>query len=270
MDQIKTLSMNNAYVTFINTDDYLPGVLALKKSLDRFNCENDFVILTVKKSLSNEAIKMLKSINCKLKTVGEIMNPSMNGENKGCFNHYTKLRVFEMKEYDKIIFLDADLIILEDIAPLFEAPHMSAVAAGSLIPENNWVDLNGGFLVIEPSGQLFDEMHRASGYLPSKDGTDQGFLHSFYTDWPIKKHLHLDHRFNVPLQYLETYCERFGYRFSYVNEMLDTNIAVLHYWGPLKPWMIHHESGLLDNSLRVKEAVNLWWDFYEAAFKEVK
>jgi len=261
--------MDNAYVTFIKTDDYLPGVLALKKSLDPFNNGNDFVVITTKKSLSNQATKVLKSINCKIKIVDEVKNPLIDHLNKDTFNHYTKLRVFEMTEYRKLIFLDADLIICSNIESLFEAPHMSAVAAGGLISENNWIDLNGGFLVVEPSEQLFNEMHRVSNYFPSKDGTDQGFLHSFYKDWPNQKYLHLDHKFNVPVQYLDIYCKNFSFRFSYTNEILDTNIAVIHYWGPIKPWTFYHKSSIFEDSPKVKQAINLWWDFYEAALKDI-
>ena len=45
--------MSYAYVTFIKTDDYMPGVLALKKSIFLYNNNIDFVVLTTK-SLSKK------------------------------------------------------------------------------------------------------------------------------------------------------------------------------------------------------------------------
>jgi lipopolysaccharide biosynthesis glycosyltransferase len=260
--------MSNAYVTFVKTDDYLPGVLALKKSLFLYNSNIDFVVLTTK-MLSNKALKILKSVNCKIKIVEDIENPSIENIDKSTFNHYTKLRVFEMIEYIKIIFLDADLIVCSNIETLFSAQHMSSVIAGGLITENKWSDLNGGLLVIEPSIQLFKKMLAAVSYLPSSDKSDQGFLHSFYKNWPQNKKLHLDHKFNVPIQYLDTYCKEFNYRFSYIEKELVTNIAVLHFWGPVKPWAIHPDSAILEDTQKVKQAINLWWDIYEEALEDI-
>ena len=260
--------MSYAYVTFIKTDDYMPGVLALKKSIFLYNNNIDFVVLTTK-SLSKKTLKVLNSNNCKVKIVADIENPSIEKKDKNTFNHYTKLRVFEMIEYKKVIFLDADLIICSNIEPLFEADHMSSVIAGGLITENKWIDLNGGLLVIEPSVKLFNKMLEAASYLPSSDKSDQGFLHSFYKNWPQNKHLHLDHKFNVPIQYLEIYCKNFNYQFSYIDRKLVTNISVLHFWGPVKPWLIHPDSIYLEDSQKIKQAIDLWWDMYEEAVESI-
>ncbi|WP_207512786.1 glycosyltransferase [Longitalea luteola] len=261
--------MSRAFVTFMTTDDYLPGVLALYKSLRFFNKKHDFVVLTTN-TLSDTSKGMLEALGCKVQLAPEIKNPHIGENDRDTFNHYTKLRVYALAEYQKIIFLDADLIICSNLEPLFKAPHMSSVIAGGLIPENNWTDLNGGFMVVEPSLQLFNEMFEATRYLPSKDRTDQGFLQSFYKDWPENKALHLDHKFNVPANYLDIYCAQFGYDFSYTDQTLETNIAVIHYWGPVKPWHIDRHSLPPDGSPKFNQAIDLWWDFYTAVLIDIK
>lgn len=258
--------MKKAFVTFIQTEDYLPGVLTLNQSLRFFGNEEELVILTTR-SLSAKAIATLESAGCRIRFVEPLRNPQL--KHTGQFNHYTKLRIFELIEFERIIFLDADLLVCADIGSLFFLPNMSAVVAGGLIPENGWTDLNGGFMVVEPSLELFDRMNAAIDHLPSKDGTDQGFLQSFLPDWPQSPELHLDHAFNVPVPYLDIYCDRFGFEFSYSSQALTTNIAVLHYWGPAKPWQIAAEADFLRQMPKFSEAVALWWDLYAAAQMQI-
>lgn len=261
--------MSRAFVTFMTTDDYLPGVLALYKSLRLFNKKYDFVVLTAN-TLSDKSKNILESLGCKVQLAAEIKNPHIEESDNQTFNHYTKLRIYELAEYKKIIFLDADLIICSNLESLFKAPHMSSVIAGGLIAENNWTDLNGGFMVVEPSLQLFNEMYEAARYLPSKDKSDQGFLQSFYKEWPNNKQLHLDHKFNVPANYLDIYCDQFGYDFSYEDQTLETNIAVIHYWGPVKPWHLDRNSLLPKETPKFNQAINLWWDFYTAVLIDIE
>lgn len=87
--------------------------------------------------------------------------------------------MFEMTEYDKIVFIDADKFVSQNIELFFAKPHMSAVGAGSLLPENkNWEKLNSGLLVIELSMTLFEELISLINILPSSTKDDQGFFQS--------------------------------------------------------------------------------------------
>jgi len=42
---------------------------------------------------------------------------------------YTKLRVFELEEFDKVVYIDADMLVCADVEELFNQPHMSAVVS---------------------------------------------------------------------------------------------------------------------------------------------
>ena len=258
--------MKKAFVTLMQTADYLPGVLALQKSLRCFGNNEDLVVMTIR-SLQANVITTLKAAGCKIRFVEPLRNPQL--KNTQHFDYYTKLRIFELVEFEKIIFLDADLLICADIGPLFSLPNMSAVVAGGLIAENNWTNLNSGLMVIQPSLDLFETMNAAIDYLPSRDGTDQGFLQSFYPDWPQTMDLHLDHTFNVPVPYLDIYCSSFGFEFSYIEQVLISSAAVLHYWGPTKPWQLSTNSDLPREMSRLVQAIELWWDFYAATPMEM-
>jgi alpha-N-acetylglucosamine transferase len=253
--------MKKAFVTFLQTADHLPGVLALDKSLRFFGNNEDLIVMTTR-SLPVAVITALEDARCKIRFVEPIGNPHLKTAKE--FNFYTKLRIFELVEFEKVIYLDADLIICADIGPLFFRPNMSAVIAGGLSAGNDWTDLNAGLMVIQPSLELFDRINAAVDHLPSKDGSDQGFLQSFYPDWPHTPHLHLDHAYNVPAPCLDIYCKQFGYEFSYNEQVLTTDIAVLHYWGPAKPWQVSPNADMPREMPKLRQAIELWWDFYAA------
>jgi len=68
---------------------------------------------------------------------------------KNCF---TKYKLFDLTEYDKIVFLDADIMVLKNLDDLFDKPNMTACVDGeyfNIWP--NYLHFNAGCLVIEPS-----------------------------------------------------------------------------------------------------------------------
>ncbi|MGZ3777215.1 MAG: glycosyltransferase [Mucilaginibacter sp.] len=263
--------MNSAFVTYLGTDSFLPGVLALHQSLITHNHSHDLLVLATW-NISSESIDLLNTKKISFIVVDDISNPHQLGADERGFKHtFTKLRVFELEEYQKIVYLDSDMLVCGNIDTLFDAPHMSAVAAGGLLPENRlWTDMNTGLMVIEPSLMLAEKMRNATGWLPSGDGSDQGFLHSFYPDWPRQKELHLGHQYNAPLVYLDSYCNgAHGLYFSYLKRKLQTNIAVIHYWGAIKPWHFNIKTfSRRDQSLEV-QAMVLWWDTFARSLDNI-
>ncbi|MES2109053.1 MAG: glycosyltransferase [Bacteroidota bacterium] len=262
--------MRKAFVTFLATDDFLPGILALNYSLRAYNSHRDLVIM-ITDAISGDVIDILKNIGGKIKLVPDIANP-FTPENDvrrfGCM--YTKLHTFLLTDYDKVIYLDCDLLICANIEALFDAPHMSAVVAGGLVKENAaWTELNAGLLVIEPSQQLFDQIITAIPHTASKDGSDQGFLQTYYNTWPKDEVLHLPHSFNVPFIYLDNYCLNHGFSFSYTLRNLKTDIAIIHYWGAVKPWQIDNRTFSRRDKSRQIQAVLLWWDIFNNAVDKI-
>ena len=59
---------------------------------------------------------------------------------------FTKLRAWELVEFDKVVLLDADMVVLKTIDELFDRPELSA-APDFLLPDR----FNSGTLVLEPS-----------------------------------------------------------------------------------------------------------------------
>lgn len=146
---------------------------------------------------------------------------------------FDKLLLWGLTDYDKIVYLDADMMVLDNIDHLFARPDFSAVAAGRSI-NSQWTRLNSGTLVIEPSehtcrrllSQVAQtaERYRAEG---SSVG-DQDVINDYLPTWPSAQALHLPEDYNLFFKHLTAY-HHLGYKYG-------DNIKVIHFIGQHKPW----------------------------------
>jgi len=227
------------------------------------------------KNISDKTIKTLQKYSIPYKLIPKnISNPTDTNQEHRWFSTYSKLHIFNQIEFTKIVFLDADMLILRNIDELFDKPHMSAVNAGSMIPRKAlWTRLNSGLIVIEPSSELFKDMLTKIGkveVLKSNDTnrkhrfwSDQDFLNAYYPDWPRKRELHLDHKYNVLHYYSDEYRELFDYSLT----KGEHPVSVIHYASHLKPWNVTIEQivELQDNNKTMEaEAIKLWQLEYDS------
>ena len=76
-----------------------------------------------------------------------------------------------------VVYLDADTIVVKSIEDLFKCETFCANLKHS-------ERLNSGVMVVEPSEAVFNDMMGKVNTLPSYTGDDQGFLNSYYSDFP--------------------------------------------------------------------------------------
>lgn len=146
-----------------------------------------------------------------------------------------KLKVFDLTQFDKIVFLDSDMIVLKNLDHLFELPHMSCVAAGQeLHPE--WVKLNSGLMVIEPNHEeylglegLIESVYQERTAAGLGVG-DQDVIQAYYDElWHKSEWLHLSGVYNTMLGYA-------GYLYQSGKIAGLNDIYVYHFAGKEKPW----------------------------------
>lgn len=146
-----------------------------------------------------------------------------------------KLKVFDLTQFDKIVFLDSDMLVLKNIDHLFEMPHMSSVGAGQEL-HSDWVKLNSGLMVIEPNHEeylglerLIDQVYREKTEAGLGIG-DQDVIQAYYDKlWFESDRLHLSSVYNTMLGYAG-YMQKNG-----AITGLD-DIYVYHFTGKQKPW----------------------------------
>lgn len=90
----------------------------------------------------------------------------------------TKLHIFRLTQYSKLIFLDADVLPVRPLSHLFTLPHEF-----SAVPDVGWPDIfNSGVMVLSPGEDKFKELVELMKSKGSWDGGDQGLLNEWRRD----------------------------------------------------------------------------------------
>lgn len=248
------MNKSYAYVTIATSKNYLLGVMTMYISLQQTGTSIPLYVMIPSALATHEPLSMerLKSVGMHIIeydhsiSIHSLVIEKNLRQGFDRFNStFDKLLVFDLIQFDKIVYIDADMFVLYNLDHLFDYPHMSAVVAGHSFPGNeNWVDLNSGLMVIQPQEGLAFELQK---YIPKiiecRDVCgDQDVLQLYYYDWPNHPEKNLGEKYNVFSQHASFYENNLGY--SYSNEMNNPkSIAVIHFIGEQKPWMQHWSFG---------------------------
>ncbi|KAF9454096.1 glycosyltransferase family 8 protein [Macrolepiota fuliginosa MF-IS2] len=221
-----------AFVTLISSDAYLPGALAQAAALRDVHPhppvfpEVSFktICLVTPETVDVATIKLLRRafdlvIGVEVLEQDNNTNLELLGR-PDLTTVLTKLHVFRLTQYSKIIFLDADVLPIRPLSHLFNIPHEFAAA-----PDVGWPDIfNSGVLVLSPGGDKFNDLNELLKSKGSWDGGDQGLLN----EWRAGNWHRLSFTYNTTPTAAYTYApayERFG-----------SQINAIHFIGSNKPW----------------------------------
>lgn len=244
------MSPNYAYITLSTSKSYLPGIMSMYLSLKKTGTSIPLYAM-----LPADLVKKETRLCNRMEATGisiieysdSIPIPRQlveSNENHGDsrFSHtFDKLLVFEQTQFDKIVYLDADIYILHNLDHLFQLPHMSAMIAGKSYPGNeDWTDLTSGIMTIIPNKGLSIQFEKLIPDVIKAKGIcgDQDILQAYYSDWPRHPELDMGEKYGVIAYYAKYYEQQLGYR--YTDKVEDPlSVAVIHYAGEMKPWMQH-------------------------------
>ncbi|XP_047327626.1 inositol phosphorylceramide glucuronosyltransferase 1-like isoform X2 [Impatiens glandulifera] len=235
-------SSDKAYVTLLYGDEFLLGVRVLGKSIRDTGSTKDMVAL-VSDGVSDNAKNLLKGDDWIVEPISLLANPNKVRPQR-FWGVYTKLKIFNMTNYKKVVYLDADTIVVKSIEDLFKCGKFCANLKHS-------ERLNSGVMVVEPSAAVFGDMMSKVNTLHSYTGGDQGFLNSYYNDFP-NAHLFepnipqevVDSKPSPEMERLSTLYNADVGLYMLANKNLnfqwmvdESKLHVIHYTlGPLKPW----------------------------------
>ncbi|TDH65748.1 hypothetical protein CCR75_002022 [Bremia lactucae] len=156
--------------------EYVLGVQVLMHSIKLTESPYDLVVLA-SNSVSEKTKSLFRSMGCRVVDVINIENPFVGGtlRNKGFIYTLNKLHVWNMLEYERVVYLDADNILIRNSDELFLCGEFCAVFM-------NPCHFHTGLLVVTPSAAEYQRLLHALGHLESFDGADQGFLSSMYSE----------------------------------------------------------------------------------------
>ncbi|XP_057550157.1 inositol phosphorylceramide glucuronosyltransferase 1 [Amaranthus tricolor] len=237
VDARRTQSTEDAYVTLLYGDEFVLGVRVLGKSIRDTGSKKDMVVL-VSDGVSDYAKTLLEADGWIIEKISLLENPNRIRPTR-FWGVYTKLKIFNMTNYRKVVYLDADTIVIKSIEDLFKCGKFCANLKHS-------ERLNSGVLVVEPSRTLFNDMLRKVSTLPSYTGGDQGFLNSYYGGFadahlfnPNLSSEELKSRPTPEMERLSTLYNADVGLYMLANKWMvdEKELHVIHYTlGPLKPW----------------------------------
>lgn len=219
-----------AYITYFS-GRYILGLIALIRSIRRFSDKEIIVLCN-----EDEFVEPLHSEeNISIIRIEQIENPNSNGQSR-FKDTYNKLKIFDFTDYDKLIYIDSDCIVLKNIDRLFSLE--TSISASPDWGLKYSKGFNSGVIVFTPSEDLRSKIKAGlTSNVTSSDGGDQGFLNEVLKDTIS----YLSPEFN--------YLKRSYDKRSWVFDI--QNISILHYVG-IKPWDV------LDFDPTYEELNSLW------------
>lgn len=170
-----------AYATLLYGDAFLLGVRVLGQSLRETGTDRDLVVL-VTEDVSDSSVMTLMLDGWKVRRVVLVENPGMWSQEKAqkfperFAGVYTKLLIFNLTQYERVVYLDADTVAVRNMDELFLCDGLCGVLRHS-------ERINTGVMALTPSTQLFNAMMDSIATTPSYTGGDQGFLNALFADW---------------------------------------------------------------------------------------
>ena len=244
----------HAYVTLVTNADYALGALALARSLRQVDAQAPLVVLATETAVDLET---LEAEGCVIHPVTQLpvsdafrarhsrkavheRAPFTKGE-KPAFHdpldNFSKLRLWELTQYERVVFLDADAIVVRNIDKLFGYPEFCG-APNLYESLDDMHRLNSGVFVAQPSTATFADMLER---LDAPDAvwrrTDQTFLETYFPNWHG-----LPYIYNT-LQYVY---------FNLPQLWSWPSIHVVHYQYE-KPWAAEHPK-----QAQLQPLIDLW------------
>jgi len=244
--------MPEAFVTLATNDGYAVGALVLAHSLKSVGTTRDLCIM-IAPAVSQEIQSLLRSVFNSVVVVNVL--DSNDSAHLSLLKRpelgvtFTKLHCWTLTQYTKCVFLDADMLAVQNPDDLFSHPELTAVC------DIGWPDcFNSGMFVFVPSLETYGQLLHQAEVTGSFDGGDQGILNTFFPKW---------HR--VSFVYNMVASATYTYLPAY--KQYGGNAKIVHFLGSMKPWQHRYDSN--SGNVHVSHGyqhlapyLNSWWAIY--------
>lgn len=211
----------------------------------------------------------------------EKLKPLQHVTRKAWQDQITKLRLFEQIEYKKILYLDSDHFLTRPMDGIFEdeaaqvqqnknlpaadatksdeapqpATYGFASNAGSggydhSIPPRKGNNVNGGFILLEPSLELFNY------YLSLTTPETEGRYNGRYNEQGVWQYAH---RRNGNMPWMQVHW-KWNINWATYKDYTNGDFASLH----TKYWGLDHDPQLRDLLMRIKWKMEGFWEAHDA------
>ncbi|KAG4112772.1 hypothetical protein ERO13_D13G183200v2 [Gossypium hirsutum] len=271
-----------AYVTFLaGNGDYVKGVVGLAKGLRKVKSKYPLVV-AVLLDVPEDHRKILVAQGCIVKEIEPVLPPENQTQFAMAYYviNYSKLRIWKFVEYSKMIYLDGDIQVFDNIDHLFDMEDGYFYAVMDCFCEKTWshtlqykigycqqcrnkvewpahlgpkppLYFNAGMFVYEPNLSTYYQLLATLKVTPPTPFAEQDYLNKFFRDIyrPIPP------IYNLVMAMLWRHPEN-----------VDAEKAkVVHYCAAgSKPWRFTGKEENMDRE-DIKKLVTKWWDIYNDA-----
>ncbi|XP_042749545.1 glycogenin-1 isoform X1 [Lagopus leucura] len=251
---------DQSFVTLATNDSYVKGALVLGSSLQQSGTTRKLTAL-ITPQVSDPMRNILQKVFDEVILV-DILD-SGDSAHLALLRRpelgitLTKLHCWELTQFSKCVFMDADTMVLSNIDELFEREELSAA------PDPGWPDcFNSGVFVYRPSIETYNQLLQFATEKGSFDGADQGLLNTFFSSWATTDmNKHLPFIYNLSSTSVYSYLPAF--------KAFGSSTKVVHFLGSTKPWNYTYDSrtksvegNINDPKIVHPEFLNMWWDTY--------
>ncbi len=185
------MNINNTYATLLSSKDYIDGVLVLNQSL--INVQSKYPLKVLISLELYNSFKEIKDILALNKIDHQILDLSFTLpdsisrkiHSKRWIYTFDKLHVFGLTSFEKIVFLDSDMLVVKNIDHLFKKDQLSFATASEQVKGcEDWTLPNSGMMVLKPEKGLPEEIFNIWPQVQSKksDFSDQDLIHAYFAD----------------------------------------------------------------------------------------
>lgn len=271
-----------SYITLLSSLDYLWGVLTLNYSLQKLKSKYSLGVL-VKKNFIEQHPKLksvLEQNGIRLHIIisSYVIPKTIENkiDNKRWRYSFDKLKIFGLTEFEKIVFLDSDMLVLQNIDHLFEKTNLSfATGVGNLQKYSTWTMPNSGLMVIKPEEAL-DLKIFETWNIVSKDIEnfgDQNLINCYFKEMFLRNsNWLLSTKYNTLVFALDELVKEEAYNLN-LREPNDMTISVLHFALRNRPWLMsrkEHMTYYMKNLIKGRNSLNQANWIYMTNLKKVK
>ena len=180
-----------AYISVLTTPDFKEGLKVAFFSLRRFT-DREFVVL-VNEAISETIVQELETLGMKVKRESSraLSQYTFSEEMKSDRWYHTlfKLKVFGLSEYDRLVYLDSDMLICGNIDELFLKEEFSAVSDKDFFPEYSRGGINAGVICFRPTEELEHKLMECIPKVSEKMRIfgDQDVINAYFYEWEAAK-----------------------------------------------------------------------------------
>lgn len=172
-----------AFVFMLSSNAYFPCLSVAVHSLQDTGTTKDIIVM-VTPNIWSTIGSALRSMGIIVVEINAVSNPNHHTGHHFRDN-YTKLRIWQLAQYKKIVYSDSDFIYVKNSDDLCELPGAVSAGRNYYTKKKTWPDpdyFNAGFMVITPGVDTYCDMMESSKDFVSPTGGDQPFQNYYWKD----------------------------------------------------------------------------------------